>query len=357
MGSMTTHMYYPYFSITPKMTRSIEAIGVTIGYLQSVQIPDDYRRELISKVTSEIVHMSTAIEGNTLTAQQVVDVLRGKKIYAQEVDIQEVINYNQGLTFVEKLAQDSSFEFTEQIIREINAVVLKGIRDDIAGNYRIKPVIVGDYFPPEHTKVAQLMREFVAWLNHPQPPDLSPILYSGIVHYQLVGIHPFEDGNGRTTRILTTLLLLRYGYRMTSFFALESYYNRNRRAYYTALASADQYRVNGKPDLTRWLEYYVEGMLIEAERARSKIDELQTTSEHPIQELLQNNLQIQLLRFVQEKQLAKSVDFATISSLSRKGTYNTVQKLVALGLLQRTGFQKGTAYTLTEKGRKAIEQL
>jgi Fic family protein len=296
-----TQRFLPYFSITPKMTRHIEAIGATIGYLHAVNIPETYRKELVSKITAEIVHTSTTIEGNTLTAQQVFDLLNGKKVYGQEIDIKEIVNYNAALTFIETLVQNQLDEITEQLIREVNAILLQGIRDNIAGKYRTKQVIVGDYLPPEHDKVPQLMREFVTWLNNPQPAELSAILYAGIAHYQLVGIHPFEDGNGRTTRILITLLLLRYGYRVTSFFALERYYNRDRRAYYVALASADQYRVDGKPDLTRWLECYVEGRLIKAERARARIDELLARQPHPEQHLLLSSLQLQLLRLIYEQ--------------------------------------------------------
>ncbi len=357
--TMNTQTFYPYFSITPKMTKLVEAIGATIGYLQAVSIPENYRKELVAKITAEIVHTSTAIEGNTLTAQQVFDILNGKKIYGQAIDIKEIVNYNAALTHIETLVKSrisemSVLEITEQMIQEINAILMQGIRDDIAGKYRIKQAIVGDYLPPEHYKVPQMMREFVAWLNNPQPAELSPVLYTGIAHYQVVGIHPFEDGNGRTTRILTTLLFLRYGYHVTSFFALESYYNRDRSAYYVALASADQYRVAGKPDLTRWLEYYIEGLLIEAERARARIDELLAQPSDREQPLPLSDLQRQLLRFTHEKGQARTADFTKISSLSRKGTYNTVQKLVQWELLQRFGKQKDAYYVVTEKGRNLL---
>lgn len=336
------------------MTQRLEAIGSVIGYLQAVHIPADYRKELVSRITAETVHTSTAIEGNTLTAQQVFDVLHGKKVHAQEIDIKEIINYNSALTYVETLSKNSSLEITEQMILEINATLLQGVRDDIGGRYRIKQVIVGDYLPPEHFKIPQLMREFVAWLNNPQPPDLSPILITGIAHYQLVGIHPFEDGNGRTTRILTTYLLLRYGYRVTSFFALESYYNRARNEYYAALASADQYRVDGKPDLTHWLEYYLQGLLIEAERARARIDELQTPT-HPKPFYSLNEAQVRILRLAFDHGEARPAEFVQISGLSRKGAYNVVQKLVEQGLLQRHGRQKASRYVITEPGVSALQ--
>ena len=344
-------MFTPYFTITPKITRDIEAIGAVFGYFRAVQIPVDYRREFVSKVTAETVHASTAIEGNTLTEKQVAEVLSGKKIHAEDQDIKEIINYNAALEYIEKLTkEEKDLLITEKLIKEINTIILKNIRDDIGGKYRTGQVRVGDFLPPEHFKVPALMQEFVTWTRDPQPSNLSPILYTGIAHYEFVAIHPFGDGNGRTTRILTTLMLIENGYDMTSFFALESFYNRNRKAYYEALNSADKYRVEGKPDLTRWLEYYVEGMLIEAERAKSRIEELLETSKKPLDRAWLSDVQIKMLKVIKEKGTAKSRDVLLISGLSQKGTYQSLQKLVQLGLVNKTGKNKGTEYTITEKG-------
>lgn len=87
----------PYFTITPKVTRDIEAIGAIFGFFRKIQIPKGYRKEFVSKVTAETIHASTAIEGNTLTEKQVEDVLSGKTIHAEKQDIKEIINYNSAL--------------------------------------------------------------------------------------------------------------------------------------------------------------------------------------------------------------------------------------------------------------------
>lgn len=344
-------MFTPYFTITPKITRDIEAIGAVFGYFRAIQLPEGYRKEFVSKVTAETVHASTAIEGNTLTEKQVEDVLSGKKVHAEDQDIKEIINYNNALLYIEKLTRkEKDFLITEKLVMEINTLVLKNIIDQDAGKYRTTPVRVGDYLPPEHFKIPILMQEFAAWLRNPQPPNLSPILYTGIAHYQFVAIHPFIDGNGRTTRILTTLMLIKNGYDMTSFFALESFYDRNRKAYYEALDSADKYRVEGEPDLTGWLEYYVEGMLIEAERAKSRIEELIEKSKKPPDRAWLSHAQIKMLRVIKEKGTAKTGDFLSASGLSQKGTYQALQKLFQLGLVNKTGKNKGTQYTITDKG-------
>lgn len=349
-------MFIPYFTITPSITKDIEAIGVVFGYFKAIQLPENYKKELISKVNAEAVHSSTAIEGNTLTQKQVEAVLGGKKITAEDQDIKEILNYNHALEYIQELVVTEEMSLSENIIRQINAIILNGIKESIAGKYRTKQVYVGDYLPPEHFKVPLFMREFVSWLKNPHPPNLSPLLYTGIVHYQLVAIHPFEDGNGRTARVLTTMTLILYGYDMTSFFALESYYNRNRKAYYEALDSADKHRVKGQLDLTRWLEYYVRGMLIEAERAKARIEEMLENDKSTQREVWLSKTQIKILKLTKEKGSAKTADFLFVTKLSRKGTYNALAKLVKQGLLRRKGIYKGSYYTITKKGLEYIKR-
>lgn len=348
-------MYIPFFTITPKITQDLEKIGAVFSYLKTVRFPQSYRKELVSKVTADIIHSSTAIEGNILTHGQVEDLLLGKKITAEKIDVQEVINYNKVLSYVEKLAKEEKILITEKLIKEINLHILKDINDDIAGRYRKKQVVVGDYIPPEYFKVPMLMGEFVGWINDPHPPYLSPILITGIAHYQLVAIHPFEDGNGRTTRVIITFMLIKYGYDTTSFFALESYYNRNRRAYYEALNSADKYRIGHQADLTKWLEYYVEGMLIEAERAQSRIEELLQESTVLTKKIWISDVQLKLLRLTKTAGTAKTADYLRVSGLSRKGTYNALENLVKSGLLKRIGLKKGAYYRITDIGLNYVK--
>lgn len=343
-------MFNPKFTITPKITRDLEAIGAVFGYFRAIELPESYKRELVSKVTAETVHASTAIEGNTLTERQVSDVLEGKTINAQDKDIKEVQNYNLALEYIEQVTKDNDFQLSDEFLKKVQGMLLKGIRDDIAGVYRTRQVHVGDYLPPQPYQIPTLMKELVDWVKNPQPQDLSPILYAGIAHYQLVAIHPFEDGNGRTTRLLTTLMLIQNGYDMTKFFALESYYNRDRKAYYEALSSADKYRIEGQSDLTRWLEYYVEGMLTEAERARSRIEEMLQKSKIIGKQIWLTPNQQKILKMTLEKNTAKIADFIQATGLGRGGCYKAVEKLVNLGLLKRTGDRKGAYYSITEKG-------
>src|SRR3989338_10588780 len=347
-------MYTPRFTITPKITQDVEKLGVVFGYFKATQLPENYKKELVSKITAETIHASTAIEGNTLTQRQVDDVLSCKQVTAHAKEIKEVENYNHALTYVEKLGRQKGFRIKEQTVKDIHKMLLADIDNKIGGQYRIRQVYVGDYLPPDHLKVSGLVQDLVHWINDPQPKNLSPILYAGIAHYQLVAIHPFEDGNGRTTRLLATLMLIHNNYDMVSFFAPESFYNRDRKAYYEALSSADKYRIEGQPDLTRWLEYYVSGMLIEAEQAKSKIEEMlqnkQSFSANKSTFGRQDYIsasQRKMLNLAAEGAI-KTADVLQATGLSRKGVYNALEKLVQLGLLENVGLGKGTFYKITD---------
>ncbi len=220
-------MYRPRFTVMPAILHNIEQIGRIMGFLQAVQLSAAAQQELVDVVEAETVHASTAIEGNTLTREQVTRLLRGQAVRAIARDVQEVKNYQETLRYIREIAQHTA-RFTQQTILELHFRLLRGVNDEIAGRYRSGLVRVGEYQPPDSFEVSAAMHDLVDWLNRPTPAGYSPLLYAGIAHYQLVAIHPFVDGNGRTTRALTTLFLLKHGYDITHLFALESYYNRER---------------------------------------------------------------------------------------------------------------------------------
>jgi len=338
-------MYRPRFIITPLILNNIEQISRILGFLSAVRLSTAYAQELIAEVEAEMVHASTAIEGNTLTREQVTRLLRGQTVRAIARDVQEVKNYQETLRYIRDIAQHTA-RFSQQTILDLHYRLLRGVNDAIAGKYRAGLVRVGDYQPPKSFELHAAMSDFVDWLNHPTPEGYSPLLYAGIAHYQLVAIHPFKDGNGRTTRALTTLYLLKQGYDITQSFALESYYNRERTAYYDALGSADV-AVTGEAerDVTAWLEYFTTGMLTEAAHAESRIRE-QVARQGGAAAYRLNPTQQTLVRITQEKGVAQMADFAAVLPISARGIRKALQRLVELGVLEQTGSKRGTYYRL-----------
>ena len=177
-------------------------------------------------------------------------------------DVRELLNYRAAFEFVSEYL-GSGGPVTEGLIREIHKRLVQGVRGGTAapGAYRnVQNYVVNSitreiiYTPPSPTDVPALMAEFVAWLDRVH--DVHPVLMSGIAQFQLVHIHPFVDGNGRTSRLLSTLCLYRAGYDFKRLFTISEYYDRDRNAFY---ASIQNVREQGM-DLTGWLDYFVDGL-------------------------------------------------------------------------------------------------
>jgi Fic family protein len=129
------------------------------------------------------------------------------------------------------------------------------------GNSHTREVI---YTPPQPQDVLSLMRELVEWLR--ADTSIHPVLVAGIAQFQLVHIHPFVDGNGRTSRLLSTLCLYRFGYDFKRLFTLSEFYDRDRSAFYRAI---QRVREQGM-DLTGWLEYFVDGLATQMNEVRQR---------------------------------------------------------------------------------------
>jgi Fic family protein len=163
-------------------------------------------------------------------------------------------------------------------ILNLHRSVVRGVRggDRFAGQLRREEVSVGDvqdgktiihHKPPHWSRVEDELRNLVAWINRSYEKKareelelgasdswVHPVIVAGIAQHRLVWIHPFVDGNGRTARMFTTMLLYGREYDFKNLFDLSSYYNGDRDAYYAALRRADR-----ENDYTRWLEYFTGG--------------------------------------------------------------------------------------------------
>jgi len=167
------------------------------------------RRNLILEWT----YNSNAIEGNTLTLKETLLVLEdgltiGKKSLKEHL---EAINHKEAIIFVEELAS-ASHKTTERNIKEIHSLILKEIDKDYAGRYRnIQVRISGSsHLPPDPLFVPELMEQFAEkWLANSRQ---HPVIQASMAHFELVSIHPFIDGNGRTARLLMNLILMKHGY-------------------------------------------------------------------------------------------------------------------------------------------------
>ncbi|MFA4919159.1 MAG: Fic family protein [Thermodesulfovibrionales bacterium] len=271
--------FNPKFTITPKINKALVEIERVRGFLDAVKLKDDWIVDMQREALILEAHHSTHIEGTALSLEQAQDILEGKKLKGiNRDDERELLNYKKAMDFISKyLGKDDPI--TEGIIRELHKITVSGVRGEKAdpGNFRrIQNYVANSltreiiYTPPGPLEVPYLMREFVDWINKSE--DLSPVFIAGIAQFQFVHVHPFIDGNGRTARLLSTLILYKTGYDFKRLFSISEYYDKDRPAYYKAIQTVR----NNDMDMTGWLEYFVTGLRSQMEEIQEKGKQLIT---------------------------------------------------------------------------------
>ena len=253
----------PKFRITNAITGNLTRIERARGFLDAAKLSEDWIAGMQQRALVLEAHHTTHIEGTHLTLDQSERLLAGEKPAGVKADdAKEVTNYRKAFDLVADYL-GSGDSIAEGLIREIHKRLVRGVRGNAAapGEYRrIQNYVANSitkeiiYTPPPPQEVPPLMTEFVSWLNSEH--EVHPILVAGIAQFQLVHIHPFLDGNGRTARLLSMLCLYRKGYDFKRLFTLSEYYDRDRPSYYRAIQSVRQRHL----DLTEWLEYFTFGL-------------------------------------------------------------------------------------------------
>lgn len=263
----------PIFTITNRITAGLTRIERARGFLEAAALSEAWVREMSRRALILEAHYTTHIEGTRLTLEQAERLLAGNPVpEADPDDVQELLNYRKAFEFVSEYLENGG-PITEGLIREIHKRLVEGVRGGAAapGEYRtVQNYVVNSatgeivYTPPPAYDVPIMMAELVDWINREQ--EVHPVLLSGISQFQFVHIHPFLDGNGRTSRLLSTLYLYRAGYDFKRLFTISEYYDRNRPAFYQAIQSVREREM----DMTGWLEYFVEGLTTQLTEVRKR---------------------------------------------------------------------------------------
>ena len=262
--------FSPNYIITPKIANNLIKIEQIKERIKGLPITPSVLASLRESAKFHSTHYSTFIEGNRLSKKDVQEVIKQTKYQAgRERDEKEVKGYFAALAKVEKYAQEPKPIEEKQIQTLHSLVISNGQEKGKPSPYRdgqnvIKDSLTGGivYMPPEAKDVSNLMKSMINWINTLRNEIPRPII-AGIAHYQFATIHPYYDGNGRTARLLTTLILHLGGYDLKGLYSLEEYYAKNLSAYYEALTvgpSHNYYMGRAEADITKWVEYFIYGM-------------------------------------------------------------------------------------------------
>jgi len=230
---------------------------------------------------------------------------------------------------------------------------VEGVRGGAAapGEYRkIQNYVVNSvtgetiYTPPLAHDVPILMAELVEWLNREQ--EIHPVLVSGVAQFQLVHIHPFLDGNGRTSRLLSTLYLYRSGYDFKRLFTISEYYDRDRRAFYRAIQNV---RESGM-DMTGWLEYFIEGLTTQLAEVRER-GEQAIRRDLLIKEYGLSDRQAKAIGHILEHGSLTIQDFERFfPEVNRRSLQRDLKDMVEMGLLVSEGATNKLVYRMKKSG-------
>jgi len=215
---------------------ALETVAGQLAALSLVPPHSPALRRVEQEANVYHIHHTVALEGNTMTLEQVRDLLEtGRSVEGKSFsEHAEVVGLDSAMRFINASLLHRVGDITLEDILDIHLRVLGHTDPTVAGQLRTTQVYVAKHVPPPPSQLQELMSQFLAWLNHPNSVAMHPIRYAALAHYHLVYIHPFLDGNGRTSRLLMNFLLMQAGYPPVII------RHHDRPAYYEALSIAQE---------------------------------------------------------------------------------------------------------------------
>lgn len=351
-------MYAPKFTITNNILRSIGQIEAAKEVIENAPLVPDFVKNFKSDAIVRTVYHGTQIEGNDLTLLQTKQVLEGESVVARDRDIQEVINYRNVVSLLDELAAKRGGYDAEALFDIHKATTDKIIEPARAGVLRTTQVVIREegtgkiiFTPPPAVEVPYLINDFLAWLNTPESHDIHPVIRAGITHYVLVTIHPFIEGNGRSVRAMSTLVMLKEGYDIKRFFAVEEHLDRDLGAYYAAFFKVDsQGGEIPNRDLTPWLEYFTGVVAIEMTKIKDKVRQLSVDSRMRVkigEQVALSARQMKLIEYLSEHGKAVMKELRDVMPMISEDTIlRDLKDLLTKNIIEKEGSTKAARYVL-----------
>lgn len=337
---MKSASFDPRFTITHRMTAGLTRIERARGFFDAAKLSEEWLATMRSRAFLLEAHHTTHIEGTQLTLEESKRLLAGETVAgADPDDVRELLNYRDAFELVSEHMLGSG-PITETLLREIHRRLVDGVRGQAGapGQYRkVQNYVVNSatgavvYTPPPPLDVPPMMAQLVAWLGRPK--EIHAVFEAGIAQFQLVHIHPFVDGNGRTSRLLSTLCPYRAGFDFKRLFSISEFYDRDRPAFYRAIQGV---RAAGM-DMTSWLDFFVEGLATQMDEVKERgirairVDLL--GRQHRL-----NSRQCAALRFVLEHGELTIQDFEGLCpKANRRSLQRDLRALLAKDFLKESG--------------------
>jgi Fic family protein len=313
-------------------------------------------KELRKIATIESIGSSTRIEGATLSDSEVEKLLKSVKITKLETrEQQEVIGYYEALQII--LDNYKAIPIKEAYLHQLHGILLKHSHKDQMhkGKYKsLSNQVVANY-PDGTTRIIfkttephltpKEMESLLLWLDKRlETSDMHPVMITATFIYEFLSIHPYQDGNGRLSRLLTTLILMKQGYEFTQYISFEHIIEERKEEYYSSLMDGQKNRYNDNEKIDKWILFFLDCMVTLIKRLEKKYE----TYNKLEKEL--NERQKEVLKFIEK---TKIVSISDVEKAFKNQSRNTLKKdlvyLVNEGLILKTGHLKGTKYHYSEE--------
>jgi Fic family protein len=349
-------MFKPTFRITPQITSALMQIEACRQAIDELPIDATVLQNLRETAALVTTHFSTQIEGNRLTLPEVAAAIKGERLPGRERDEREVRNHYLALRAMEELSGHQG-PVSEDEIQRLHGLVMNG-REKLSP-YRIVQNVIRDggsgaivYLPPEAHDVPGLMRDLVEWINAELTDgDLPAPIVAALAHYQFATIHPYLDGNGRTARLLATLILRKAGYGLKGIYSLDEHYAKSLPAYYAALTVGSHNYYEGRVlgDVTPFISYFCFGMSDAFTKVRSAAAqaEKRTAVDHSMLLRDLDPRQRRLLELFRKQGSATSFEMADYLKMSPRTLVQLSREWIESGFLEyQSAARKNRSYRL-----------
>jgi Fic family protein len=340
--------------ITPEMLTLIAEIDEFKGSWRTLGTLAPERLAVLRKVaTIESIGSSTRIEGAKLSDRQIETLLSNLERYSFTTrDEQEVAGYAEVMEIL--FESWESIPITENYMKQLHSILLKYSDKDERHRGKYKQVdnhieafnqegdslgVILTTASPFETPL--LMEELIFWTRKAiEEKQLHPLLIIGIFIVKFLAIHPFQDGNGRISRVLTTLLLLKSGYTYVPYSSLETIIEENKDSYYLALRRTQQSLNQDQPDYTTWLLFFLRSLKRQKHRLAKKLErELIFKTSLP-------ELSVQILELAKQHGRIATGEIERYTGASRSTIKARLNELVKYQQLRRHGKGRSTWYSL-----------
>ena len=341
-------MFDPKYTITNKLLGNIKRITEIVVSLNSSTFPKVILHEMELRAREISAYSSTSIEGNPLPLTEVRKILKNKPEYVRDSE-REVLNYNKALIELNKSIKDKKISLNVSELKKIQKMVTGGLIEKYRqGHIRTEPVFVNDprerktiYWPPEHADIELMLKDLFIFLKT-NTGKIDPLILAGIFHKQFVIIHPFIDGNGRTARLATKVMLAKMGLDTFNLFSFENYYNKNVTRYFQEVGLlGNYYDIKGQIDFTSWLEYFTDGIIDELLRVEKDLEKEFVTPDTTIKDYHQK-----IINFIKENGFITDKDYSKLTNRAKPTRNLDFRKLIKLGIIAKFGKGKATYYKL-----------